>query len=174
MDLGLSSALGAIRLLKRLSDYSDNETQKALMLSYAYKYEMAAKGILDRCYQYSRQDVIKLLLRRIPQWGNVKMTQLAIAAGSRLIKTHPAIQLVSACAWQGALHSGTSWFQVFSCIFIPPLIFSRRFIKFNYSKDVEVGDPESIMLVAITAELTRMRTTDIKHTASLVYKVDYN
>ena len=164
IDLGLSSALAAIRLLKRLSDYSDNETQKALMLSFAHKYEMAAKGILDRCYQYSRQDVIKVLLRRNPQWGDVKMTQLAIAAGSRLIKTHPAIQLVTSCAWQGALHSSTRWYQVLSCIFFPPIIFSRRFIKFNFSKDVELGDPESIMLVAITAELNVMRTTDIKHT----------
>ena len=29
------------------------------------------------------QDVIKLLLRTVPQWGDVKLTQLAIAAGSR-------------------------------------------------------------------------------------------
>jgi hypothetical protein len=55
IDLGLSSSLAAIRLLKRLSEYSDNETQKELMHSYAYKYEQAAKGILDHCYQYSRK-----------------------------------------------------------------------------------------------------------------------
>ena len=37
IDLGLCSSLAAIRILKGLSEYSDNEGQKALMLSYARK-----------------------------------------------------------------------------------------------------------------------------------------
>ena len=88
----------------------------------------------------------------MPHWGDVKMTALAVAAGSRLIKTHPAIQLVTSCAWRGTLNSGTTWPQVLTCIFFPPMVFVRKFIRFNYSKDITLGDPESIMLVAITVK----------------------
>ena len=77
--------------------------------------------------------------------------------------------MVTSCAWDGALRSGTSWFQVFACIFCPPLIFVRSFIKFNYSKDITLGDPESIVLVAITARLKGMKTIDMKASKKLIF-----
>ena len=59
IDLGLSSALAAIRLLKRLADHSHSETQKALMHSYAYKYEMAAKKGINNEIQTMNQTMTK-------------------------------------------------------------------------------------------------------------------
>ena len=73
----------AVRLLKRLAEHSDSVTQQELYVEYAKKYEQLAKGILDKCFEYSKYDVIRLLLRKVPEWGNVTMINLAIAAGSR-------------------------------------------------------------------------------------------
>ena len=52
IDLGLCSSLAAIRILKGLSEYSDNEGQKALMLSYARKESIKEKN--HNIINYSR------------------------------------------------------------------------------------------------------------------------
>lgn len=110
-DQGLRTALAAIRLLKRFAEHSQSEAQQALYLETAQEYESLAKGILDKCFNYSKYDMVRLMLQKCPQWGNVTMTNLTIAAGSRLLKTHPAVQMITSCAWRGALSSSTTWGQ---------------------------------------------------------------
>ena len=111
LDKGLRTALAAIRLLKRFAEHSESEAQQALYLEAAQEYESLAKGILDKCFNYSKYDMVRLMLQKCPQWGNVTMTALTIAAGSRLLKTHPAVQMITSCAWRGALSSSTTWAQ---------------------------------------------------------------
>ena len=158
-DQGLSCALAAVRLLKRLAEYSDSEAQREIYLANATKYEELAKGILDRCFEYSKYDVIRLLLRKVPLWGNVTMITLTIAAGSRLLKTHPAVQMVTSCAWRGALASSTTWTQVYAALFCPLVLFSPNFIQFNYSEDVVLGDIQSVMFTSVLAELHELKQT---------------
>lgn len=158
VDLGLTAALAGVRILKRLAENCDNETFLVQIEEFSNKYELAAKGILDKCYEHSRQDVVRLLLRKVPHFGDVKMIDLAIAAGSRLIKTHPGVQMVTACAWQGSMGSSTSWSHILLGLIFPPILLWDKFITFYYSEDIILSDSESMLLVSVAAELHELQT----------------
>ena len=75
----------------------------------------------------------------------------------RLLKTHPAIQMVTQCAWNGGLSSSTTWVQVYAALFCPFLLCFESFIDFNYSDDIVIGDMQSVMLTSVTAELNALK-----------------
>lgn len=83
-----------------------------LVCFFKREYEKLAVGVLDHCYREDRRRTSLLLIREMPEWGNVSCLCLGAAAHDKQFIAHPAVQNVLNDLWSGRISRQNSHWQV--------------------------------------------------------------
>eukprot|EP00052_Salpingoeca_macrocollata_P022389 m.194400 g.194400 ORF g.194400 m.194400 type:complete len:1763 (-) comp21786_c0_seq1:135-5423(-) len=99
----------------------------------AKKFETLAEGVLDACHQENsdratlllRHDLTKFRLLKKPNEGHLNCLELATEAEDRRFMSHSSCLSVVQEDWYGRLDPLTQAWQIWACIFFPPLLFTK-------------------------------------------------
>jgi transient receptor potential cation channel subfamily M protein 2 len=118
----IGGALTASMLMKSLSDmvYKEGELELAGELrTNSMYFEMLATGLLNECYQLNKPVAQKLLVRRLHNWNEKTLFQLADSSMQMIFMEHSCCQTLLNEIWRGKVARAAAFWQVFTGMFCP-------------------------------------------------------
>ncbi|XP_041467806.1 transient receptor potential cation channel subfamily M member 5-like [Lytechinus variegatus] len=125
----IGGALVASRIMRAMQRLETEPQRLANLEEHQREYEKLAVGVLDHCYREDRRRTSLLLIREMPEWGNVSCLCLGAAAHDKHFIAHPAVQNVLNDLWSGRLSRQNSHWQSWLATFFPPYaLWGIRFV----------------------------------------------
>ncbi|XP_011674872.2 transient receptor potential cation channel subfamily M member 2 [Strongylocentrotus purpuratus] len=115
----IGGALVASKIMRAMQKLETEPQRLANLEEHQREYEKLAVGVLDHCYREDRRRTSLLLIREMPEWGNVSCLCLGAAAHDKQFIAHPAVQNVLNDLWSGRISRQNSHWQSFFATFFP-------------------------------------------------------
>ncbi|XP_071494819.1 transient receptor potential cation channel subfamily M member 5-like [Diadema antillarum] len=116
----MGGALVATRIMRSMHHLETEPQKLADLQDHLRTYEKLALGVLDDCYREDRRRTSLLLIREMPEWGNVSCLCLAAAAHDKYFIAHPAVQNVLNDLWMGRISRQNGLLKTWLATFFPP------------------------------------------------------
>uniref|UniRef100_H3B0C1 Transient receptor potential cation channel subfamily M member 2 n=1 Tax=Latimeria chalumnae TaxID=7897 RepID=H3B0C1_LATCH len=120
----IAAALGASKILKKLSSEEEDTDRSEEMQALADEYEERAIRVFTECYRKDDERSEKLLTRISEAWGKTTCLRLALEADNKTFLAQGGVQAFLTKVWWGKLSVDTKRWQLMLCMLLFPLIFT--------------------------------------------------
>nr|XP_014345762.1 PREDICTED: transient receptor potential cation channel subfamily M member 2 [Latimeria chalumnae] len=135
----IAAALGASKILKKLSSEEEDTDRSEEMQALADEYEERAIRVFTECYRKDDERSEKLLTRISEAWGKTTCLRLALEADNKTFLAQGGVQAFLTKVWWGKLSVDTKRWQLMLCMLLFPLIFTGLITFRNQPKSSSKG-----------------------------------